>query len=61
MITLPRINKTLGLRGIVIGSLGIVLMSCALVSTYVRDSGVDILKLSTRGARIVSAGACAAK
>lgn len=55
MIKLPQINKALVLRSIVLGSLGIVLMSCALVSTYVRDSGVDILKLSTRGARIVSA------
>ena len=40
--------------GIVV--LAMTLSSCALVSSYVSDSGVAIEKISTRSARIVSAG-----
>lgn len=39
-----------------IAVLTMTLSSCALVSSYVSDSGVEIEKISTRSARIVSAG-----
>lgn len=44
------------IRWLRIGALATILSSCALSSSYVQDPGIDIERISTRTARIVSAG-----